>query len=486
MKILMVSSELAPYVKVGGLGDMVGSLSRALVEKGHDVRVLCPLYGSVDRSSWDSPKLQNIDVHLGFGSVKANCWEIKDGKRIFYFLENKELYDRHEVYTGPWGAHEDNDLRFSFLSRAAVDLCTSLSWTPDVIHCHDWPTGFIPIYLNTKDRHGPLGGIGTVLTIHNLQHQGLFDRRVLAYAGLPESVFCADGVECLGAVNMLKGGLYHATKLTTVSPSYAQEIQTPEGGCGLQHLLKFRAADLIGVLNGIDMEVWNPETDPYLPQNFSARNLKGKSDCKKALQKRFGLSSTSRCPVFGVVSRLYDQKGLDLFAKIIPRVMEEMDVQIVVLGSGEPSLERHFNQLADRYSDRMGVYIGYDEALSHLVEAGSDFFVMPSRFEPCGLNQMYSMRYGALPIVRATGGLLDTVEQYVEGKGRGSGFLFEQATEDGLYYTIGWACSTFYDRSEEYKQLQQNAMAKDFSWLGSAERYEEVYHWASENRKAGL
>jgi len=276
----------------------------------------------------------------------------------------------------------------------------------------------------------------------------------------------------------MKGGLYNATKLTTVSPTYAREIQSPELGCGLNYVLKFRAADLIGVLNGIDTEEWNPASDPHLPETYDADDLTGKAACKAALQARFGLAVEPAVPVYGVVSRLWHQKGLDLLAAIVPRLMEDMAIQIVLIGTGDPGLQDAYNALAARYPGRVGVHIGYDNTLSHLVEAGSDFFLMPSRFEPCGLNQLYSQAYGTLPVARATGGLVDTIEQYAEGTGRGTGFLFYEASPNALYYSMGWACSTWYDRPEDYRAMQQNAMRQDLSWEKSARVYEQVYRWA--------
>jgi len=481
LKILMVTPELSPYAKVGGLADVVGALTRRLHETGHDVRVLCPRYGSIPAGgSWRTDG-RPIHIHLGGGHTEyARVWECPYPRTeaCVYFLEYDHYYARHEIYTGPWGGHADNHERFAFLSRAAIDIAYHFNWYPDVIHCHDWTTGLVPVILNTTERHGALGRTASVFTIHNLEHQGIFSPAVLDFVGLPREVFRPDNLESVGNVNMMKGGLYNATKLTTVSPTYAREIQTPELGCGLNFVLKFRAADLIGVLNGIDTEEWNPANDPHLPQPYSARDLSGKAACKAALQRRFGLAEDPDVPIFGVVSRLWHQKGLDLLAAATPRLMDDMAVQLVLVGTGDPALEDTFRGLAARYPGRFGTFIGYDNALSHLVEAGSDFFLMPSRFEPCGLNQLYSQAYGTLPVARATGGLVDTIEQYVEGQGKGTGFLFYEPSENGLYYTIGWACSTWYDRPEDYRAMQLNAMSRDLSWEKSARTYEQVYAWA--------
>jgi starch synthase len=279
-------------------------------------------------------------------------------------------------------------------------------------------------------------------------------------------------------VNFLKGGLFHATKLTAVSPTYAKEIQTPDFGHGLDPVARFRAADLIGVLNGIDVDHWGPEVDEFIPAHYNPQNFQGKALCKKVLQGRVGIEEDPQKLLFAAVARMDPQKGLDLLAQVIPRVLESMHAQIIVLGMGEQELEHWFLDLSYRYPGRLGVHIGYDNALAHLVEAGSDVFLMPSRFEPCGLNQMYSMRYGTPPIVRATGGLLDTVEPYQEGTSKGTGFVFEEASADALYYTMGWACSTYYDRPQDFRALQINGMKKDFSWKHSAQEYEDVYRWA--------
>ncbi|MGF1448207.1 MAG: glycogen synthase GlgA [Opitutales bacterium] len=489
LRILNVSPEVAPYAKMGGLGDMVGALTKALDREGADVRTLCPLYGSIRREAdWTSGE-DPLFVHLGYGQEDyARVWETRypHSQAPMYFLEFNKYFQRPEIYTGPWGAHGDNGARFAFFSKAALELCRWLDWQPDVIHAHDWTTGLIPVFLNTSDLHTPLGRCASIFTIHNLQHQGIFPREVLDWAGLPPEVFRPDDLESVGFANYLKGGLYNATKITTVSPHYAEEIKTPAYGCGLDSVVRFRAADLIGVLNGVDYETWNPATDPHLPANYSREDLSGKAHCKRALQERLGLTVDPSVPVYGVVSRLYDQKGLDWLATITPWIMAEMSVQIVVLGAGEPALEANFQALATRYPGRVGCFIGYSEALAHLVEAGSDFFVMPSRFEPCGLNQMYSLAYGTLPIVRATGGLVDTVRNYDEATGEGTGFIFEQPDERALYYTIGWACSTWYDRPAHYRQLQQRAMAEDFSWGRSAKRYLQIYQWARDARLEGL
>jgi starch synthase len=480
LKVLFVTPEVEPFVKVGGLADMVGALPKELAALGHDVRVVCPAYGSLKVQGEWSPRPEPLGVEVGAFTRWARTWQtVLPGSRVpVYFLEHDAFFARPEVYTGPWGAHADNDQRFIFLCRGALTLCDQLAWLPDVVHCHDWTTGFVPVLLNTTLRDTPLGRAASVYTIHNLEYQGYADRAAVAFARIPWSEFRADSLESVGAVNMTKAGLYHATKLTTVSPTYAQEIRLPEGGCGLHEVLSFRGADLIGILNGIDTGSWDPARDRHLPARYSAGDLSGKGVCKAALQTRLSLHVDPHVMTIGVVSRLATQKGLDLLADVLPRVLERMHVQFAVLGSGDTGLEQVFRRLVAQYPGRVGAHIGFDGGLARLIQAGADVFAMPSRAEPCGLTQMYAMRYGTPPLVRATGGLIDTVEQYVEGADRGTGFRFDDATDQALYDTIGWACATYYDRPAEFKALRLRGMARDFSWRASAERYVDVYRWA--------
>jgi starch synthase len=361
-----------------------------------------------------------------------------------------------------------------------------LDWIPDVVHCHDWPTGLTPVHMNTTEADKPMGRAASVMTLHNMQHQGWFPRQILNFAGLPDYVFRPDGLESMGEVNMLKGGIYHSTKITTVSPTYAREIQEPSGGYGLHTLLRYRAADLIGVINGVDESEWNPQTDPLIAKNFSLTDMEGKAVCKAALQKAYGLKVDAEIPLFSVVSRLVDQKGLDLLASIGDRLMQEMNVQVAVLGTGDPVLEAAFKELSDRHPGRFAAFLGFDNGLAHLSAAGADFLLMPSRFEPCGLSQMYGMIYGTPPIVRATGGLIDSVHQYIQNSDTGTGFLFSAATPEAFFDTIGWACSTYYDRPEDLAMLRRNGMTADFSWDVSAGVYENVYRWAMDARRSSF
>jgi starch synthase len=484
LKILFVTPEVEPFVKVGGLADMVGALPKELAKLGHDVRIVCPAYGSVRRiGEWHS-RLEPLGVDVGAATQWARTWEtVLPGSAVpAYFLENNDFFARPEVYTSPWGSCEDNDLRFAFFSRGALALCQQLAWFPDVIHCHDWTTGLVPMMLNTVLFGTPLGRTATVFTIHNLEHQGYSPSRVVNYARLPWPEFQRDGLAADGMVNLMKAGLYHSTKLTTVSPNYAREIQTPAGGFGLDGVLRYRAGDLVGIVNGIDDESWDPARDHTLPANYSAGNLSGKAVCKARLQETFGLAVDGQVPLFGVVSRLAMQKGLDLLAEALPAILEQMKIQIVLLGNGDSRMESTFRWATGAFHGSFGAHIGFDGRLARLIQAGSDFFIMPSRSEPCGLTQMYAMRYGTLPIVRATGGLVDTVQNYEEGQPRGTGFVFHDATPAALSNSIGWACATYYDRPQELMGLQRRAMAIDLSWRNSAGHYVELYRWAVERR----
>ncbi|MGC6424590.1 MAG: glycogen synthase GlgA [Lentimonas sp.] len=486
LKILMVAPEVTPIVKVGGLADVVGALSKALVERRHDVRIAMPKYARLKHVENAKPDDQPLIVHMGGHEAYARVWRdtLVGSKAKLYLLEHHQFYDAASVYVGPSGNEDDNGQRFAFLCRAAIDLTDYLDWVPDVVHCHDWATGLASVYLNATENDKPVGRAASILTLHNMEHQGWFHRKLIDYAGLPGWVFRPDGLESMGEANMLKGGMYHSTKITTVSPTYAKEIQTPEGGGGLHHILSHRQEDLVGILNGIDETEWNPKLDPLIPANFTAANLEGKGVCKAALQQAFGLEERVDAPVFVVVSRLANQKGLDLLAAIGDRLMADMQIQVGVLGTGEDWLEHAFRELANRYPGRFGAQLMFSNELAHLAIAGADFFVMPSRFEPCGLGQLYAMTYGTLPIVRATGGLIDTVEKYSEYSQTGTGFVFDDATEDALYDTIGWACATYYDRPKHIAKLRKNAMTQCFNWDQSAREYEALYREAVEIRTA--
>lgn len=485
MKILMVTAEAAPYAKTGGLADAVASLARELQRAGDEVRLLLPLYGSVEeiyrRRMFPLP--YPLAIRLGTVHWARVHEHIEPGGLRVYFLEYQRYFGRDRIYDDGRRAFSDNAERFSLLCRAALDLPGLIQWIPDVFHCHDWMAGLVPVFLETRDRQGPLWRSASVLTVHNLSHQGYADRSILDFAGLPRSLFRPDQLEACGGVNFLKGGLYFANKLTTVSPSYAGEIQAEELGCGLQNVLRFRSGDLMGILNGIDGDVWNPATDPLIPHNYSRGQLAGKALCKKSFYQKYFPAGGDGRPLFTAIARLCQQKGLDVLAEILPRLFATVDIRVALLGSGDRKLEEQLRQLARQFPDRLHVTVGYDEAQAHLLEAAGDFFLMPSRFEPCGLNQLYSLRYGTLPIVRSTGGLRDSVLCYDERTGAGTGFTFHDLTPQSLADAIGWACACYHDRPRHLRAMVHRAMGQDFSWSRPAARYRDCYRWALESKR---
>ncbi|MCG3199910.1 MAG: Glycogen synthase [bacterium] len=486
LKILMVASEVTPFAKTGGLADVVGALPKRLHEFGHDVRIVMPLYSSIHRDTFKKHAAP-LGVPIGWGEMWGAVWEgtLPKSDVPIYFLENESLYGRPGVYGEKGRSYDDNLARFTFLSRGALQLAKYLHWHPDVFHVHDWMTAVIPLYLNTWERETELGASASVLTLHNLAHQGSFPKEQLPTLQLDWNHFTYLELERYDHINLLKGGIYHSTLIATVSPTYAEEIQTPEFGEGLHEVIRSRADSLRGILNGIDETVWNPETDPNIPAHFSAKKLTGKKTCKKELQKEAGLPVREDVPLIGMVSRLDAQKGFDVVAEAMPRILDGLDCQLVMLGTGEYWAETFFGNLSHHRPDRVQAWINFDTKLAHRIEAGCDFFLMPSHFEPCGLNQMYSQRYGTLPIVHAVGGLEDTVENYDEEKGAGTGFKVHDLNANSLFDTIGWACWAFHNRPKHILAMRRQAMRKHFTWEAPAREYEEAY-WEAVRRRRGL
>ncbi len=469
MKILMVSSEAAPFAKAGGLGDAVSALSRALSRAGHEVRVLLPRYYSIDRS-----KLETVEARIAAPTSKSEEWaqlykSYLPGSAVeVYFLDHESYFGRDGIYgSKATPDFADNPERFAFLCRAAFALCRKLEWYPDIMHSHDWPSALVPVYLRAEDQRDRFAKTASVLTIHNLGYQGVYPKESFLAFGLPWELFHDAGFEFYDQVNLLKAGIRCADCLTTVSPSYSREIQTPDYGFGLDGLLRFRSADLVGILNGVDLDEWNPETDLRIPARYSSSKMAGKDKCKAALQKEFGLPVASGKPIVGMVTRLADMKGVgELFGPLhgsAYKICADMDLQFVVVGSGEKWCEDELRSLSGRLPNFRSK-IGFDERLAHLVEAGSDFFLMPSRYEPCGLNQMYSLRYGTLPIVHRTGGLSDTVENYNQETGAGTGFMFDNLTPRAIYDTVGWAVWAWYNKRKHIASMRERAMERRFSW----------------------
>jgi starch synthase len=485
VKILMVASELAPLAKVGGLADAVAALSRALSRSGHDVRIILPRYYFIDRSACE--RLPGpLVVPLGTGNVQTGLFLTKlPGTDVpVYLLDYEDLYGRDGVYgTRSEPDFPDNPARFALLSKAAFALCRRLGWYPDIIHAHDWPTALAPVYLRHLEGGGDFASSASVFSIHNLGYQGIYGKGSFPSLGLPWELFFGAGFEHYDRINLLKAGLASADCLTTVSPSYAREIQTPELGAGLDGLLRSRSSELVGILNGVDADEWNPATDRLIPANFKPGDLTGKGVCKRELQKAFGLAEDPQVPVIGMIARLTDQKGIaELFGPSYgsaERICAEMAVQFAIIGSGEKWCEAAISDLASRLPN-FRVRQGYDEGIAHLVEAGSDFYMMPSRYEPCGLNQMYSLRYGTLPIVHRTGGLADTVENYNQDSGGGTGFSFENLSPRSIFDTTGWAVWAWYNRPEHIAAMRKRAMDRNFSWERPAAEYVKLYGRALE------
>jgi starch synthase len=483
LKVLFVSSECAPFAKTGGLADVAGALPKALRVAGMDARVVMPLYRGIP---WNQLEILEgtLSVPIGHGSShgRVRLGRLPRSDVPVYFLEHHGYYDRAFLYGSATDAYPDNLERFVYLSRGALQLCNALGWYPDIVHANDWQTALVPVYINTLEWARPLHGAASIYTIHNLAYQGVADREALFVTGLGPEHDNAKEFEHFGTLNLTKAALMHATLLTTVSPTYADEIKTPDCGYGLDGVLRDRSDDLVGIVNGIDTGEWSPATDPHLPARFSASDLRGKAICKAELQREAGLPVRPELPLVGLVARLAPQKGIDVLAQALHRILD-LDLQFVLLGTGDPEAESFFAQVADERGDRFCAWLHFDNGRAHRIEAGSDFFLMPSRFEPCGLNQLYSLAYGTLPIVRATGGLADTVRSYSEPTGRGTGFSFGDLTPGALFDTVGWAVSTWYNRPHHIEAMRSEAMAEDFSWQHAAKEYERVYLRAYEKRR---
>ncbi len=486
MRILMVSSEVVPFAKVGGLADVVASLSKKLKILGHDVRVVMPRYYSINKEEL----LQHpapLGVPVGFGEIWNGVYEgrLPNSDLPIYFLDNEDLYGRDGVYGEFGNSYQDNCIRFTNLSRGALQLCKYLGWYPDVIHAHDWPTAIVPLFLNTWDKDGYFTKTASVLTIHNLGHQGWFPKEDIHNLQLNWDEFFISGLEKFDSINFLKAGIENADIITTVSPTYAQEILGHTFGEGLEGVLASRRGDLYGILNGVDYDEWNPETDSFIPFNYSVKDLKGKSLVKRALQESLGLEISEEKPLIGIVSRFAEQKGFGAlcgpgFGSLFS-ICNDMDVQVVILGTGEKWCEDELKSL-DWKLPNLRVMVAFNNEMAHWIEAASDFFLMPSMYEPCGLNQIYSLKYGTLPIVRRTGGLADTVESYDETTGNGTGFVFDDLTPSAIYNVVGWAVWAWYNKPDDIKKMIKSAMKKSFDWDLSVREYEKIYYEAFNKR----
>lgn len=482
IQVLFLSSEVEPFAKTGGLADVSGALPHTIYNLGLEVRIMLPRYGSIKNSPsklHDMIRLQGIDVPVGDKIFKAN---VKSSfilgtltKVQVYLLDNADLFGRQGLYVHPDSkkAYADNDVRYIFFCRGVLEMLKKMGWQPDIIHCNDWHTALVPAYLKTLYKDDKFfKKTKSVLTIHNLAFQGEFPKTSFAKTHLPPEI--EEDVLHNGKTNFLKAGLLYADVITAVSVKYAEEIRTTEEyGCGLQEVVEKRKRHLVGITNGIDVEQWNPETDQLIPQQYSLKKLELKIDNKKALLARMKLPFSETTPVIGIVSRLSGQKGFDLIGEILGK-LAKLNAQFVVLGVGEKKYHTLLEKAAKKYPDKFGVALRFDQELAHLIEAGSDMFLMPSRYEPCGLNQLYSMKYGTVPIVRATGGLAETVEQINSALGSGTGFKFEKYDSKELLAAVQRAIQLFADQTA-WRKIQRNGMIKDFSWEVSAKKYINLY-----------
>ena len=487
MKIAFVSTEIVPFAKTGGLADVSGSLPRELVKLGCNIKLFMPKYFIVDENlhglkyNWDIGEMP-IRINGVIRSVHVHQSKLPDSDLDVYFIDCPHYFHRYRIYTDDF----DEDERFILFSKAVIETLQRLQWIPDVVHCNDWQTGLVPLLL--KDNYGwdkVFDNTGTLLSIHNIGYQGMFSKSVLNSAEIRSDLFYPSGpIEQDGGVSFMKAGISFSDIINTVSNTYAHEILTAEFGAGLEKVLKQREEDLFGILNGVDYDVWSPETDKHLPFNYSINDLGGKLKNKKFLLEHFDIPFNKDVPLIGIVSRMVLQKGFDIFADAINDLMN-LEANWIILGSGEDKFEDLFRRLSNQLPGKVGSYIGYNNELSHLIEAGADMLLMPSRYEPCGLNQIYSLKYGTVPIVRKTGGLADTVKDWDEenyyGFDNGNGFSFYDYTGYALYKTVERAVNTF-KHKEVWKKIQTNGMSLDFSWERSAEKYLELYRLAKEKR----
>ena len=483
MHIAFAASECTPFAKTGGLADVVGSLPRALSALGHQVTVYLPRYR---QTKVTDASIVIPSITIPFDDEYRFCSVVNGGNQggvRYFFVDYTPYFDRESLYGTSAGDYADNAERFALFSRAVIEA-TKIIGVPHVFHCHDWQTSLIPVMLRSLYAEDPaFRQTASVLSIHNVGYQGIFPADVLALLQIPWDLFTVAGLEFFGQANLLKGGIVYADHVTTVSRKYAQEIQTTEYGFGLEGVLRARASTVTGILNGVDYDEWNPQTDRNTVARYSPDNLTGKAKCKQDLLSTFGLTPTNpRLPVLGIVSRFAGQKGFDLIAPIADRLARE-DVILVVLGTGERRYEEMFERLARQFPSRIAVKIAYDNALAHKIEAGSDMFLMPSRYEPCGMNQIYSLKYGTVPIVRATGGLDDTIDSWDARTSKGTGFKFTEYSSEALLLTIKNALAAFREQAS-WQILMRNGMAKDFSWNVSAKEYVRIYERVKQIRSA--
>lgn len=472
MKIMFVSSEVAPFIKTGGLGDVAGALPEALATAGHDVRVFCPLYSAIGQNWRDQmTHLKNAYVQLGWRNQYCGIFCCEKGGVTYYFIDNEYYFARTQLY----GEYDDAE-RFAYFSKAVLEILPDLDWKPDVIHCNDWQTALVPVYYNLMFAGRPdYANIKTVFTIHNIAFQGCYGRDVLEYVfGIDDAHFRSGFMEMDGDVNLMKAAILASGAVTTVSPSYAEEIQTPYYGHGLDSILRNNSYKLHGILNGIDMTAFDPATDPAIVKHYTPSRMAGKKEDKADLLSLCGLEGDENTPVIGMIGRLTDQKGLDLVEAVLDDILQD-DVRLIVLGKGDWRYEQMFLDAKRRHPDKISVSILFSGELANKIYAGSDLFLMPSKTEPCGLAQMIALRYGTIPIVRETGGLKDTVTAFVDYLGTGNGFTFFSYNAHDMLHVVREACEVYRYNPKAWKKLMKGGMETDFSWTKSAEKYVEVY-----------
>ncbi|MFA7288444.1 MAG: glycogen synthase GlgA [Melioribacteraceae bacterium] len=486
LKILFVTSEVVPFIKTGGLADVSSALPQILQELGHQVRIVVPKYGAIDERKYkihEVVRLKDLTTEIDKKEVVfslRSSFLIGQKTRVqIYFLDNNDYYgSRHSLYSDPMTGEEyaDNDERFILLARSIFDLIQKLGWIPDIIHCNDWQCGLIPVYLKTMYNDDPMfENIKTVFTVHNLASQGVFPKSSFAKTGLPNNLEKESGVLQKGKMNFLKSGLLFADAINTVSETYAKEISEDKTlGLGLYDSLSKRKKDLYGIINGIDDSIWNPEIDSKIPKKYSMKNLDHKIENKKALADNFNLEYKREVPIIGLISRLVDNKGFDLLKKAVPDLLK-IDAQFVILGTGDKKYHKFLESLSSKNPNKFSCYLGFDDELAHLIEAGSDMFLMPSLYEPCGLNQMYSLMYGTVPIVRKTGGLADTVIPYNSKNEEGNGFVFEKYNAKEMVAEIKNAVKVYSSDQKTWQKIMKNGMKSNFTWLNSAKNYIDLY-----------
>ncbi len=475
LKILFVSSEVYPLAKTGGLADVAGSLPKALLEDKNDVRIVMPRYKRIDK--WDRLETDfGVPMYKDMETAVVKTTKLPPENKVpVYLIDSYKYFDRSDLY-----GYADDAERFIFFSRAVVEMLKAINWKPDVIHCNDWQTALVPTFLRTIYKHDPFfKNVGLVFTIHNIQYQGITGPDDFRFTDLPQELMHHERLEFYGALNLMKGGIIYSDVVNTVSEGYAKEIQTPEYGYRLDGLLRAFSYKLTGVLNGLDYSIWDPAKDPLIYKDYDKATLDKKGEDKAGLQRELNLPEEKDVPVLGTVGRLSDQKGYDLLTPIIGRMLEE-NIQFVLLGTGEEKFHIMLREFKERHANA-GILLKYDEKLAHKIYAGSDIFLMPSRFEPCGLGQMIALKYGAVPVVRHTGGLADTITDYTKNPEKGNGFDFVEYTEEALEDAIRRALKLYNDDKEAWKRLQLRGMSESFSWHDSAKKYEALYQKALED-----